>query len=62
MTLASIQAADPNHPTVEEVPYTGIQFVAIPEFQSIGTAVGQRFAEALAGTIPVDEALATPSG
>ena len=57
MTLASIQAADPNHPTVEEVPYTGIQFVAIPEFQSIGTAVGQRFAEALAGTITVDEAL-----
>lgn len=57
MTLASIQAAEPNHPTVEEAPYTGIQFVAIPEFQSIGTAVGQRFAEALAGTIPIDEAL-----
>ena len=57
ITLASIQAADPNHPTVEEVPYTGIQFVAIPAFQSIGTAVGQRFAEALAGTIPIDEAL-----
>jgi len=58
MTLASIQATDPNHPTVEEVPYTGIQYVAIPEFQSIGTAVGQRFAEALAGNITVDEALA----
>jgi polyol transport system substrate-binding protein len=57
ITLASILAADPNHPTVEEVPYTGIQFVAIPEFQSIGTAVGQRFAEALAGRITVDEAL-----
>jgi sorbitol/mannitol transport system substrate-binding protein len=57
ITLASIQAADPNHPTVEDVPYTGIQFVAIPQFQSIGTAVGQRFAEALAGAIPIDEAL-----
>jgi sorbitol/mannitol transport system substrate-binding protein len=57
ITLASIQAADPNAPTVEEVPYTGIQFVAIPEFQSIGTAVGQQFAEALAGTIPIDKAL-----
>ncbi len=55
--LASIESADPNKPTVEEVPYRGIQFVAIPEFQSIGTAVGQRFAEALAGNIPVDEAL-----
>ena len=58
MTLASIQAADPDNPTVEEVPYTGIQFVAIPEFQSIGTAVGNRFAKALEGYIPSDEALA----
>ncbi len=39
------------------MPYTGIQYVAIPEFQSIGTAVGQRFALALSGTIPIDEAL-----
>jgi sorbitol/mannitol transport system substrate-binding protein len=58
MTLASIQAADPDNPTVEEVPYTGIQFVAIPVFQSIGTAVGHRFAKALEGSIPSDEALA----
>jgi sorbitol/mannitol transport system substrate-binding protein len=57
LTLESIDAADPAEPTVEEVPYVGIQFVAVPEFQSIGTAVGQQFAEALAGTIPVDEAL-----
>jgi sorbitol/mannitol transport system substrate-binding protein len=57
IALASIQAADPNDPTVADVPYTGIQFVAIPEFQSIGTAVGHRFAEALAGTIPIDEAI-----
>ena len=58
MTLASIQAADPIKPTVEEVPYTGIQYVAIPEFQSIGTAVGQRFALSLEGAISTDEALA----
>ena len=58
MTLASIQAADPNDPTVADVPYTGIQYVAIPEFQSIGTAVGQRFAKALEGAIPSEEALA----
>jgi sorbitol/mannitol transport system substrate-binding protein len=57
LTLDSIDAADPNKPTVDEVPYTGIQYVAIPEFQSIGTAVGQRFALALSGTIPIDEAL-----
>src|SRR5256885_11239984 len=49
MTLDSINGADPTHPTVRPVPYTGVQFVAIPEFQGIGTTVGQQFAAALAG-------------
>lgn len=57
MTLDSIKAADPKHPTVDPVPYVGIQFVAIPEFQGIGTAVGQQFSAALAGTVSVDQAL-----
>ncbi|MEE3099753.1 MAG: sugar ABC transporter substrate-binding protein [Pseudomonadota bacterium] len=58
MTLSSIEAADPKNPTVDEVPYVGVQFVAIPEFQGIGTAVGQQFSAALAGQITVDQALA----
>nr|WP_245415302.1 sugar ABC transporter substrate-binding protein [Hoeflea marina] len=58
MTIDSINAADPTKPTVDEVPYTGVQFVAIPEFQGLGTAVGQQFSAALAGTTSVDEALA----
>ena len=58
MTLDSINAADPTNPTVDPVPYTGVQFVAIPEFQGIATAVGQQFSAALAGTIDVDTALA----
>jgi sorbitol/mannitol transport system substrate-binding protein len=57
MTLESIKTADPAHPTVEPVPYVGVQFVAIPEFQGIGTAVGQQFSAALAGTMTVDQAL-----
>ena len=57
MTLESINAADPQKPTVDEVPYVGVQFVAIPEFQGIGTAVGQQFSAALAGTTSVDDAL-----
>ena len=57
LTLKSIQAADPQHPTVQEVPYTGVQFVAIPEFQGIGTAVGQAFSAALAGQMTADQAL-----
>ncbi|HMA14073.1 MAG TPA: sugar ABC transporter substrate-binding protein, partial [Kiloniellaceae bacterium] len=32
MTLESIKAADPKNPTVDPVPYVGVQFVAIPEF------------------------------
>ncbi|WP_167512458.1 ABC transporter substrate-binding protein [Oceanidesulfovibrio marinus] len=57
MTLESINSADPMNPTVDKVPYVGAQFVAIPEFQSIGTAVGQQFSAALAGSISVDQAL-----
>ncbi|WP_333821885.1 ABC transporter substrate-binding protein [Pinisolibacter sp.] len=57
MTLDSINSADPTHPTVKPVPYVGVQFVAIPEFQGIGTAVGQQFSAALAGQKSVDDAL-----
>jgi len=57
MTLDSINAADPNKPTVKPVPYVGVQFVAIPEFQGLGTTVGQLFSAALAGQMSVDDAL-----
>ena len=57
MTLESIDAADPQHPTVDPVPYVGVQFVAIPEFQGLGTAVGQQFSAALAGSVTADQAL-----
>ena len=56
-TLAAIMAADPLHPTAKPVPYTGVQFVAIPEFASIGTQVGQQIAAALSGKESVDAAL-----
>jgi sorbitol/mannitol transport system substrate-binding protein len=57
MTLDSINSADPTKPTVKPVPYVGVQFVAIPEFQGIGTSVGQIFSAALAGQSSVDDAL-----
>jgi sorbitol/mannitol transport system substrate-binding protein len=56
--LKSIQTADPAHATVDKVPYTGVQFVAIPEFQGIGTTAGQSIAAALAGQDTADQALA----
>jgi sorbitol/mannitol transport system substrate-binding protein len=58
MTLDSINSADPTKPTVKPVPYVGVQFVAIPEFQGLGTTVGQLFSGALAGQTSVDDALA----
>ena len=57
MTLESINVADPTNPTVDPVPYVGIQFVAIPEFSGIGTQVGQEFSAALAGQQSAEEAL-----
>ncbi len=57
MVLASIEAADADKPTVDEVPYTGIQYVAIPEFPGMATAVGAQIAKAVAGQIPTGEAL-----
>jgi sorbitol/mannitol transport system substrate-binding protein len=58
MTLDSINAANPSQPTVQPVPYTGVQFVAIPEFAGMGTNVGQLFSAALAGQMSADDALA----
>ena len=55
---AAMDTADITHPTVDPVPYTGGQFVSIPEFQSIGGTVGQLFAAVVAGQSSVDDALA----
>ncbi|WP_233864325.1 ABC transporter substrate-binding protein [Paraburkholderia adhaesiva] len=55
--LKAIVSADPTRPTLKPVPYTGIQFVGIPEFQSFGTVVGQNVSGALAGQMSVDQAL-----
>lgn len=54
----AIFSVDPADPTRDPVPYTGVQFVAIPEFQGIGNYVGQQVAAALAGQATVEEALA----
>lgn len=56
-TLNAMLAADPEHPTVEPVPYTGIQFLAIPEFQDLGTRVSQQISAAIAGQTSVHDAL-----
>ncbi|WP_417839988.1 ABC transporter substrate-binding protein [Tritonibacter scottomollicae] len=54
----AILSVDPADPSAQPVPYTGVQFVAIPEFQGIGNYVGQQVAAALTGQQTVEEALA----
>src|SRR6201993_3978777 len=58
-TLQAMQSADPTNPCIKKVPYIGIQFVGIPEFQAIGTQVGQNMTAALSGKMTVDQALKT---
>jgi sorbitol/mannitol transport system substrate-binding protein len=58
MTLSSIEEANPTDPGVQPRPKVGIQFVAIPEFQDLGTKVSQDIAAAMAGRGTVEDALA----
>jgi sorbitol/mannitol transport system substrate-binding protein len=53
----AIDSANSVDNTLPKSPYVGIQFAAIPEFQSIGSAVGQEISRALTKQITVDAAL-----
>ena len=57
MERKAILAANPTDQTLPKSPYVGVQFAAIPEFQSIGIAVGQQISAALAGKSSVEDAL-----
>jgi sorbitol/mannitol transport system substrate-binding protein len=57
VTLDSIAHADVTHATVDPVPYVGIQYVDITEFQKLGDDVSQEFAKVIAGNETVDQAL-----
>jgi sorbitol/mannitol transport system substrate-binding protein len=58
VTLDSIAHADVAHPTVDPVPYVGVQYVDIDEFQQLGDQVAQEFAKVITGGQTVDQALA----
>jgi sorbitol/mannitol transport system substrate-binding protein len=49
LTLQSINATNSAHPCAKPVPYTGVQFLDIPEFQDLGTNVSEQFSAAIAG-------------
>jgi len=53
----AILTANMTRPSAQPVPYVGIQYVGIPEFQAIGTVVGQEISGALSGSVTVEQAL-----
>ncbi|MGH3738827.1 MAG: ABC transporter substrate-binding protein [Micromonosporaceae bacterium] len=57
-TLDSIKNVNVTQPGVHPQPWVGVQYVAIPEFQDLGTKVSQEISAAIAGRQTVDEALA----
>jgi sorbitol/mannitol transport system substrate-binding protein len=57
INLAAMNSAHPTDPYAEKVSYVGVHFVGIPDFQAIGTVVGQNISVALVGTISMERAL-----
>ena len=58
IVLGAINEANPNEPTAQPVPYTGGQFVRIPEWQQLGNEMSQEFARAIVGEAEIDEVIA----
>lgn len=54
---ASILSANQRRATLQPVPYVGIQYVDIPEFQGMGTSVSNLISAAVAGRMSVNSAL-----
>ena len=57
--LAAIEHSNPNGQTAQPRPYVGAQFADIPEFQGIGTQVGQTVAATLVGSTSVNAGLSS---
>ncbi|MCV2404136.1 sugar ABC transporter substrate-binding protein [Marinomonas sp. C2222] len=55
--LEALRTANPDKSTLPPSPYSGIQFVPIPEFVPIAGNTGQKISEALEGNISVKDAL-----
>jgi sorbitol/mannitol transport system substrate-binding protein len=57
LTAEIMNEVDPKKPGVNPQPWTGIQYVSIPEFQDVGNQVSQEIVDAIAGRQSVDQAL-----
>lgn len=54
ITLDSIKSADYNSPAADPVPYKGVQYLSMPEFQGLGERVGQELAAYLSDKQSLD--------
>jgi sorbitol/mannitol transport system substrate-binding protein len=57
-TLETLEMIDFTQPTVDPVPYQGLQYIAIPEFADVGTKMTEWLAAYLVGDMTLDEAIA----
>ena len=57
VTLDSINTATPDTPTLNPVPYHGVQYVEIPQFQSVGQSISELMSGVIAGKLTVSQAL-----
>jgi sorbitol/mannitol transport system substrate-binding protein len=57
ITLNSINTTTPDQPTLQPVPYHGVQFVEIPQFEDVGQQISENISAAIAGKMTVATAL-----
>lgn len=57
MTLKTLEAIDFTKPTLEPVPYVGLQYIAIPEFADAGTQMTEWLAAYTVDKMDLDEAI-----
>lgn len=57
MTLKTLESTDFTKPTLEEVPYVGLQYVAMPEFADWGTKMTEYLAAYVTDKMTLDEAI-----
>jgi sorbitol/mannitol transport system substrate-binding protein len=57
ITLDSINTATPEQPTLDPVPYHGVQYVGIPQFESVGQSISELMSAVVAGKMTVSQAL-----
>ena len=57
MTLRTLESTDFTKPTLQPVPYVGLQYIAIPEFADAGTKMTEYLADYVVDKITLDEAI-----